>query len=680
MILPNPALAQTQAPDLLSVDNFRQGADVNDTYVDFTFDEPIAVASCCAEEFGLVPLDGGDPFEPLSEPVGVDGDTITLAFEEEIDDDGAQIARGIVDKDAVRVQGDTDETNNPPQAAEVSNGGITETPDLVSVEKDGDQLLFTFDEPLGQEDTIQNTSGLRFYTQSAETYNSSVVRKTDDPAVLRAIYDLPQDPKVTLDDAVGGYVIAETVTDADGPDGNVNQLDEVAPVGDTGAEVCPAPAGAGGAGAGNGPTDAPDLLSVGNFRRGPVTDDFTPTTCVDFTFDQRAYLNNGDESNFQLVPLNGGDAISGSTNVVVESEQEGDNIVTVAFSGDLKPGNFARGYVDTGVLNSAPGGASTSDPYNINQAADVTPRTKTENPDLVSVKRSGDTFLFQFDEALDEADVAENSSGFRLYFPEARQGSTIPFASSSRVERVRGSDTTLRAFYRGTVPQGYALSDAVGAYVVQGSVQAAQGSRGGNSGKNAFDELRNIGSAPPPEPDPGTNPGPGSNPGSNPGSGPNVINGTNGNDVLRGTPRRDIINGRGGNDVIRGLGGNDIIRGGRGNDRLYGGLGNDRLIGGPGNDVLFGQGGRDTLVGGRGGDVLLGQRGRDILRGGPGNDALTGGPGRDVENGGPGRDATGNLANKINRQVQNKIRAGRSITSINNTTKELIRNISRRTP
>ena len=122
--------------------------------------------------------------------------------------------------------------------------------------------------------------------------------------------------------------------------------------------------------------------------------------------------------------------------------------------GDIQPADFARGYVDTGVVNSAPNNASSGQSYNINQSEQVTPTVKTENPDLVSVKRSGNSFLFEFDEALDEADVAENSSGLRLYFPEAKQNSTIPFASSSRVERVEGSRTTLRSFYQGTVPGG----------------------------------------------------------------------------------------------------------------------------------------------------------------------------------------------------------------------------------
>ena len=52
----------------------------------------------------------------------------------------------------------------------------------------------------------------------------------------------------------------------------------------------------------------------------------------------------------------------------------------------------------------------------------------------------------------------------------------------------RVNETTLRAKFK-DLPEGYKLSDAVGAYVVQGSVQAAPGSQGGNDGKSAFDET-----------------------------------------------------------------------------------------------------------------------------------------------------------------------------------------------
>lgn len=350
----------TQAPDLLTVGNFRKDDDVNgsgtrDTYVDFTFDQQADVASCCAG-FQLVPVDGGAPIKALTVVDGGGTTTLTLAFEGKVK--AQDIARGTVDKNIVRAEGAGSATNNPPQAVDVSNGGITADPDLVSVTRDGDQLLFRFDESIAEDDdVVQNTSGLRFYTANASTYSSSAVRmKEGTNNVLRAIYDLPQG--VTLNDAIGGFVVAGTVV---GNMKNPNELDEVAPIGDTGA----------------GPTEAPDLLEVGNFRRSPFTSQFEPTTCVDFCFDQVAYLNGGGRS------------------------------------------DFARGYVTTGVVNSAANNISAANPLNINQAANIEPNTLTKNPDLAQdlkvVERQSSVWLyFTFDEALTDDEVIQSTSGLRV--------------------------------------------------------------------------------------------------------------------------------------------------------------------------------------------------------------------------------------------------------------------------
>ncbi len=488
-ITPQAVSGGTVAPDLLTVGNFRPaGENVNgsggeDTLVDFTFDEPATVSSCCAG-FQLVPVDGGTPLEALTFTDGDGTTTITFAFEGEVQ--AGDIARGTVDQNIVQAAGAGSGTNNPPQAAAVGNGGNTADPDLVSVTKDGDQLLFEFDESIAEDDdVVQNTSGLRFYTQNADIYLSSAVKQRS-TTTLSAIYDLPAG--VTLDDAVGGFVVAGTVA---GDQLNPNELDEVAPVGDTGAVVCPAPDLAGTTGDGSGPTEAPDLLEVGNFRRGPFTDDYEPTTCVDFVFDQAAYLNGGALSNFHLVPLSASDALDGSTNAKAESDQTGDVVVTVVFLGELEPADFARGYVDTGVVNSAQNNVSAANPLNINQAANIEPNTFTENPDLAqnltSVERQSEVWLiFKFDEPLTDDDVIQNTSGLRVYFPATSQSSTIPDAGAVKVKRV--DERTLRAKFK-DLPEGYRLRDAVGAYVVQGTVQAAKGSRGGNDGKSAFDET-----------------------------------------------------------------------------------------------------------------------------------------------------------------------------------------------
>ena len=388
---------------------------------------------------------------------------------------------------------------------------------------------------------------------------------------------------------------------------------------------------------GSGPTEAPDLVSVGNFRPGPDTDDGTPQTLVDYTFDQMAYLNGGDRSSFHLAPLDAGDALD-ARGVEPAADIEGDEVITVLYNGTLTPADYARGYVDTGVANSDPNNVSNENPANINQSEDLTPNTKTENPDLVRVRRGGESsYLFQFDEPLTDDDVVQSNSGLRIYFPETDQNSTIPSAGAIRVEEV--NDTTLRAIYSEDLPEGYTLSDAVGAFVRQGTVQSAQGSRGGNDGKNAFDEVLLETTC--------------------------TIEGTSGDDVLTGTPGADVICGLGGNDEIRGAGGDDEIRGGAGDDTigggsdqdlLYGGAGTDTIYGGTENDTLRGNTGEDKLVGGEGNDKLVGgddvdrlfgqedsdriygQAGDDILRGGPGQDRLVGGDNDDNIGGGEDND------------------------------------------
>jgi hypothetical protein len=240
------------------------------------------------------------------------------------------------------------------------------------------------------------------------------------------------------------------------------------------------------AGTEGGITEAPDLLTVGNFRGGPDDDDGNPQTLVDFTFDQVAYINGGDHSNFHLVPLDGGDAVN-ARSIRPEADEEGDEVVTVLFRGDLDPADFARGFVDTGVVNSDCCNMGPDNPGNINQAAPISNDGRTDNPDLVSGTRDGDQVLFEFDQALTEEDIIQNTSGLRVYFPRALEGgNTIPEAGAIEVKRV--DERTLRARFR-DLPGDYRLRDAVGSFVTQGTVQGAEGHRGANDGDNAFDET-----------------------------------------------------------------------------------------------------------------------------------------------------------------------------------------------
>ena len=662
----------TEAPDLLSVGNFREGPltaqGTQTTCVDFTFDDVAYLVGSNRTSFHLAPRDGTDALDAddITPQSDQEGDNIvTVAFPGDLDPQ--DFPRGYVDSNVVTARQGGANAENPfniNQAADVSNGGITENPDIASIRVDGDQVLFEFDEPLTDDDVVQNTGGLRIYFP--QTDGSSLRQagaqsvKRQSPTTLRAFFGTDLPGGRTLDDAVGGFVRQGTVQAAPGSKGGnngANAFDEISPLEDTGAEVCAPAEGVGGTGAGNGPTEAPDLNSVGNFRRGPFTSQFTPTTCVDFTFDQVAYLNGGDKSNFQIVPLNGGDAISGSTNVNAESDQEGDNIVTVVFPGNLTPEDFARGYVDSGVANSDPNNISDEDPANVNQSEDITPNTKTENPDLVRVRRGdASSYLFQFDEPLTDDDVVQNNSGLRVYFPETEQGSTIPSAGAIRVREV--NDTTLRAFYSEDLPEGYALGDAVGAFAQQGTVQAAPGSQGGNDGANAFDEVlldrsctiegtsgddTLVGT-------PGADIicGRGGNDTIRPGDGADEVRGGEGDDTVAGSPDQDLIIGQDGNDTLRGGDGYDIIRGNAGEDKLVGGEDNDKLTGGTGTDRIFGQEGPDRIFGQDGEDRLVGAAGNDRIIGGNDNDDLFGQGGEDILRGNAGDDLLRGGARKDN--------------------------------
>ena len=500
----------TEAPDLVSVTGFTSVTQdgVEYTLVAYEFDQPTYLNGGDRSSFSLIPLDASDALDATGiEPdTDEEGDNVVEVFYngtiEAADYARGAVDSGVVNSDCCNVGPDAPANIN--QTAIVSNGGLTENPDVVSITRDGDQVLYEFDEPLTDDDVVQNTSGLRVYFPQASQTSTvpeagAISVKRQSPTVLRAFFggDLPASPDgdpYTLDEAVGGFVVQGTVQAAQGSRGGndgKNAFDELAPLDDTGAVVCAAAPQTGETGDRSGPTEAPDLLEVGNFRRGPFTDGFEPTTCVDFVFDQPAYLNGGTRSNFNLVPLDASDALDGSTNQTPEADEPGDRVVTVIFPGDLSPEDFARGFVDTGVVNSAANNVSSDDPLNINQAANIDPNTLTENPDLVqdlsAIERQSNVFLtFRFDEPLTDDDVVQNTSGLRIYFPATSQSSTIPSAGAVKVKRI--DEFTLRAKFK-DLPEGYGIRDAVGAFVIQGTVQAERGSRGGNDGVNAFDET-----------------------------------------------------------------------------------------------------------------------------------------------------------------------------------------------
>lgn len=162
--------------------------------------------------------------------------------------------------------------------------------------------------------------------------------------------------------------------------------------------------------------------------------------------------------------------------------------MSVVFPGELKPGDFARGYVGSQIVTSRRQGANKDNPSNINQSAKVGDGT-TKNPDLISVTRDRDQLLYEFDEPLTKDDVVQNTGGLRIYFPQT-DNSSLRQAGALVVDRE--GPRTLKAFFGRDLPGNRELEDAAGAFVKQGTVQAEIGSRGGNDGKNTFDELSTI--------------------------------------------------------------------------------------------------------------------------------------------------------------------------------------------
>ncbi len=492
----------TIAPDVVSVGNFRRGPVTSQgtptTCVDVVFDQVAWLVGGDVSNFGLVPVTGDDAISGTPNVTARDaaGDrVVTVPFPGELV--AEDFARGYVDSEVVssRESGaNADNPTNVNQSADLSPTTDTQNPDVVSITIDGDQVLFAFDQDLTTDDVVQNTSGLRLYFPEPVGSNSTIpfvgssLVQVEGPRTLRATYnEFPGE--FTIDEAVGGYVVQGSVQaapDEAGANDGANGFHELTPLDDTGATVCEAATQAGEEGDESGPTTAPDLQAIGNFRRGPASSQGGQTTCVDFVFDQPAWLNGGDQSNFALVPADGGDAVSGTTNVTAASDVDGDRVVTVAFPGRLDPADVARGFVDTGVVNSDEAKITARAPANVNQSADITPGEATDNPDLVGAELRDDSFLFRFDQDLTADDVIQNSSGLRLYFPDVAGGATIALVGSSQVERVDAR--TLRAFYK-DLPGDYTVSDAVGAFVVQGTVQAAPGEQGGNDGANGFHEI-----------------------------------------------------------------------------------------------------------------------------------------------------------------------------------------------
>ena len=286
----------TDGPDLVSVGGFRQAATANTTAVDFVFDEAafvndragfalITPGENAAEIRGAGPVEGSEPVSTTGQVSGgtVAGGngttTLTVIFPGTLTATG--ISRATVDRNTVSdVQqnatvGDVSGNSNPLQAVDVSNGGNTAEPDLVSAtlrpSVDGsnggvDAVVFTFDTAVT---AAAFTAGTPDTAPAFQVY-------TDDGTVRtgtgRPTINTANATQVLVNFAGGvGRVVGASVTDGAVTSGvtatnvvaDVNEQDEV---GVTGTAV------GGTDGRTRGRTAAPDLTSV-TIARGPSTTD-----------------------------------------------------------------------------------------------------------------------------------------------------------------------------------------------------------------------------------------------------------------------------------------------------------------------------------------------------------------------------------------------------------------------
>ena len=397
------ASGTTQAPDLQSVGGFQYDAGSNTTNVTFTFDEKVALTSS-GGNFRLVPTDGGTDIG--GQNVGGNG-TANVSVEYSGQVNESDIARGVVKKNTVKVAGGGDETNNPTQAADVSNDGNSADPDLVNVtvNESTNSLVYAFDEPVA----VESDSGFKAYAENTTEMGGSVATASlATPKLVNVTFD-----QYSVSEVVGASVAEGTVSNASDSD-RTNSLDEVTVSNESAPAFSKCGSGSGtddtgDAGNGSGPTAAPDLVQVDNvtYRQNP--EDTNCQTLVEFDFDEPVNTQGG-AGNFQLVPIDGNGTYDGNNEIVGATQNT--TSLTVPFDGRIDPSTLARGFVDANTVQTMGEGDSTLNPK---ESADLNNEGNTANPDLVTITRSSapdGALLYEFDENISEVG---DTSGFNFY-------------------------------------------------------------------------------------------------------------------------------------------------------------------------------------------------------------------------------------------------------------------------
>ena len=397
------ASGTTQAPDLQSVGDFQYDAGSNTTNVTFTFDEKVDLTSS-GGNFRLVPTDGGTDIG--GQNVGGNG-TANLSVEYSGQVSESDIARGVVKKNTVTVAGGGDETNNPTQAADVSNDGNSADPDLVNVtvNESTNSLIYAFDEPV----SVESDSGFKAYAENTTEMGGSVATASlATPKLVNVTFD-----QYSVSEVVGASVAEGTVSNTSDSD-RTNSLDEVTVSNESAPAFSKCGSGSGtddtgDAGNGSGPTAAPDLVQIDNvtYRQNP--EDTNCQTLVEFDFDEPVNTQGG-AGNFQLIPIDGNGTYDGNNEIVGATQNT--TSLTVPFDGRIDPATLARGFVDANTVQTMGEGDSTLNPK---ESADLNNDGNTANPDLVTITRSSapdGALLYEFDENISEVG---DTSGFNFY-------------------------------------------------------------------------------------------------------------------------------------------------------------------------------------------------------------------------------------------------------------------------
>jgi putative cell wall-binding protein len=373
----------TAAPDLVSVGNFRAGTTADVTAVDFTFDE--AAFAVTTSGYTLVRTDGTivSCLGPAGGTNNASGGTVTggngtTVFTVLCDEPtagatltAAQFSRGTVTAGVVS-DASTGGNVNPLQAADLSNSGNSDGPDLalITFAPDAaalsDSVAFVFDEAVTAAPTA---SGFAIYTTTgSELAPLAVTRSTENNAIVIASY---ADNTLSGASYVGGNVDPAAVTDAQGVAGAADEV---------GAAPSQTTSGT------SGKTDGPDLTSV---TISSVTSALgTVTYRAAFTFDEdtgdiatntgagvaedvvldRLTLVLADGIRLDCAPTTGLDPVS-SSNALAARNEDADNTVTcvsfvVESSGaaatQAQVGSAVVGVVDAGAVDDETAGGDTN--------------------------------------------------------------------------------------------------------------------------------------------------------------------------------------------------------------------------------------------------------------------------------------------------------------------------------